>query len=111
MPWDETDVREGFTYQARKAGKWVTIKAFGGLLTENVAQGLARDLLVNAMFKCEAEKMPVVLTVHDEIVSQVEENRADPAVLKQIMLDRPGWACNIAIPVDAECWAGSRYKK
>ena len=109
MPWDETDIRKGWTYQAEKQGQRKTIKAFGGLLTENICQALARDLLVEAMFKVEAENLPVVFTVHDEIVAQTRR----PAVetLTQIMGDRPTWASEIGVPVVAECWQGDRYRK
>lgn len=109
MPWDETDVRRGWTYQAMKTGQWKTIHAFGGLMTENVVQALARDLMVDAMFKCEAENYPVVLTVHDEVVS--ETKRPDPKMLQQIMEDIPQWAKDLKVPVKAECWAGQRYRK
>lgn len=111
MPWDETDIRLAFTYQAMKTGQWKTIDAFGGLLTENVVQALARDLMVAAMFKCEKNGLPVVLTVHDEIVTEPLVADADPKALEQIMQDRPDWAKAMNIPVKAECWAGERYRK
>lgn len=111
MPWNENDVRRAWTYKARKMNKPVTVKAFGGLLAENVAQGLARDLLVHAMFICERENMPIVLTVHDEIVAEPMEKDADPKMLEQIMIDIPNWVREIGVPVAAECWAGERYKK
>jgi DNA polymerase len=115
MPWsteENPDVRMAWTYQAKKSGKWLTIDAFGGLLCENVCQALARDLLVAAMFKCEAEDIPVVLTVHDEVVGEPSERRADAAkVLEQIMVDIPDWARYLRIPAAAECWAGDRYRK
>jgi|SRR6202166_1550703 len=111
MPWDETDIRLAFTYQAMKKGQWATINAFGGLLTENVVQALARDLMVAAMFKCEKNGLPVVLTVHDEIVTEPLVADADPKALEQIMQDRPDWAIAMNIPVKAECWAGERYRK
>jgi DNA polymerase bacteriophage-type len=114
MPWsseEEPDVRRAWTYQAKKQGKWLTIDAFGGLLTENLASGLARDLLVTAMFKCEKNGLPIVLTVHDEIVSDAEPRPDNAQVLRQIMEDRPQWAIDMMIPVEAETWAADRYRK
>lgn len=111
MPWDETDVRRAWTYQARKMGHTVTIDAFGGLLTENVVQGLARDLMVAAMFKCEKAGLPISLTVHDEIVAEPLTQDADIKTLEQIMCDSPDWARHMQIPVSVEAWKGDRYRK
>lgn len=111
MTWDATDVRPAWTCQAWKMGRWITRDMYGGLETENVVQALARDLMVAAMFKCEKEKLPVVLTVHDEIVCEPLEKDSDPVMLRQIMSDAPEWARSMQIPVSAECWSGGRYKK
>ena len=112
MPWDETDIRPSWTYQAMKMGQWKTIDAFGGLLTENVIQGLARDLMVAAMFKCERENLPIVLTVHDEIVAEPLASQTDAKIiLEQAMTDMPQWAREIRVPVAVEAWTGQRYKK
>lgn len=114
MPWstdEDPDIRMAWTYKAMKLGRWRTIDAFGGLLTENVVQALARDLLVAAMFKCERNDLPVVLTVHDEIVAEALTHHAEPALLESIMCDIPQWAKEIQVPVSAECWAGRRYRK
>lgn len=116
MPWKdrltgEAVVKAGFTYQAVKQGRWKTVQAFGGLLTENVVQGLARDLLVIAMFKLEANGFPLVLTVHDEAVGEPLLVNADELAFRQIMEDTPEWAKAIGIPVAAETWAAERYRK
>lgn len=111
MPWDDTDVRQSFTYQAVKMGQWRTIDAYGGMLTENVVQALARDLMVAAMFKAEKDGFPVILTVHDEIITEPETGDADAEALEQLMCDTPGWARELRVPVAAECWAGERYRK
>ena len=114
MPWstpDQPDIRMGWRYRAWKMGQWQTVHAYGGLLTENVVQALARDMLVHAMFKCEAEGRPVVLTVHDEIVTEVSAGQSDYKMLEQIMEDAPDWARAMRIPAKAEGWSGERYKK
>ena len=116
MKWstpENPDIRRSWTYRARKAGRMTTIDAYGGHLTENVVQATARDLLTHAMARCEAENLPIVLTVHDEIVCEVPagSRQADPKLLEQIMKDRPQWAVERRIPVDAECWMGARYRK
>lgn len=111
MAWDETDIRAAWTCQAQKQGRWITRDMYGGLLTENVVQALARDLLVDAMFKCEKNNLPIILTVHDEIVCEPLTQHSDHKMLQQIMRDRPRWAIEMQVPVEAETWAGDRYAK
>ncbi len=112
MPWDPTDVRMAWTFETMKMGRWVRVDAYGGLLTNNAVQGMARDLMVHAMFTAENEGFEVALTVHDEIITEPEEHRTDAAVaLEQIMCDIPAWARSMRIPVAAEAWAGDRYRK
>lgn len=111
VPWDPDLLKRSYGYGAQKTGHWQRISGYGGLITENVVQALARDLLVHAMFICERENMPIVLTVHDEIVCEVDAGQADEKMLKQIMEDRPQWAIDMQVPVASECWAGDRYRK
>lgn len=111
MPWDELDIRVAWTYQQMKAGQFKTIDAFGGLLTENVIQGLARDLMVEAMFKLEKNGFPIILTVHDEIVCEPLAKDCDEKAFEQIMRDSPAWATQMKMPVAVETWVGDRYRK
>lgn len=112
MPWDDDDgepaKRLGLSYWAWRQGQWRKQRAYGGLLTENVVQATARDLMVPAMRKAEAEGYPVILTVHDELVTEPAEGR-DHKVLEEIMRDIPSWARGW--PVKAEGWTGKRYRK
>lgn len=107
----EYHIRRGVEYSAQKTGQWKRISVYGGLLTENVVQATARDLLVHAMFNCEKELHPLVLTVHDEAITEVASSRADAKLLEQYMTDIPQWARALQIPVAAECWVGDRYRK
>lgn len=111
MPWDETDVRMAWTYQQTKTGQLKTIDAFGGLVTENVIQALARDLMVHAMFNLEANGYPIILTVHDEIICEVLMEYANEKDFREIMEVRPQWAIDLQIPVAVETWQGDRYRK
>ena len=99
------------SYKVMKGGKWTTIFLYGGIICENVVQALARGLLVSAMGRLENAGKPIVLTVHDEAVCEVPEDRADLARFEAIMPERPRWAERMGIPVAAECWSGYRYKK
>lgn len=107
----EPDIRRGFVYWAQKLGQWRKMHAYGGLLTENVVQATARDLLVHGMFNARAAKRPIVLTVHDELITEVPEAIADAKVLDALMTDMPPWAKSLGIPVASDCWIGARYRK
>lgn len=114
MPWstpDNRDIRTAWACKMRKGAKWVTADMYGGLLTENVVQALARDLLWEAVFKCEANGLPVVLTVYDEIVCEPERRPDNQTALEQIMRDTPKWGLDMRIPVEVEAWTGDRYRK
>ena len=105
-----------WSFETAKNGRSFRADGYGGLLTNNVAEALARALMVEAMFRLEAAGFPVVLTVHDEIVC---ERRPEP--IKNELLDRfqaimsetPEWAGEhgFKIPIAVDAWAGSRYHK
>jgi DNA polymerase len=111
MPWDATDIRLGWTYKAIKSNAWKTIHAYGGLLTENVVQALARGLLCEAMFRLEANGYPLVLTVHDEALGEPKRAQGDQKAFEQIMAERSAWARAIGVPVAVEGWEGDCYRK
>lgn len=111
MPWDADDVRPGFSYRAWKLGRLRTIDAYGGLLTENVVQAVARDILRDALKRARKENLPVVLTVHDEMVCDVPEARADHKMLEQLMSDVEPWTKALRVPIASEGWQGERYRK
>lgn len=108
---DEKFNKEAWQYTTSKGGKTSQAKAFGGLETEHVVSGLARGLLVASMMRIEREGMPIVLTVHDEIVAEVDEDRADLARFEHLMAEPTPWSERIEVPISVETWQGKRYKK
>jgi site-specific DNA-cytosine methylase len=101
--------RPRWSYNAYKQGRWETYEPWGGQLTENVVSGLARDLLVHAMFALEAAGYPIVFTVHDEIV--VEAPNVAKEDLERIMSERPEWAEKLGVPLKVKAWVGRCYQK
>jgi DNA polymerase len=95
------------SYDAPKYGKSST---YGGELVENIVQAVSRDVMAEAMVRLE-ERFPTVFTVHDEVVSLALQpnNNKSFQEFERIMLQVPVWAKGL--PIDVECWSGSRYGK
>lgn len=88
---------------------WTRMDTYGGRLTENVVQAVARDIQAEAMLRCEAAGYHVVLHTHDEICAEVPQDFGSVEEMESIMSVRPDW-CNWW-PIKAAGWAHKRYQK
>lgn len=81
-------------------GKMFT-KLYGGKLTENIVQALARIIMTDAMLRIRKE-LPVVLTSHDELGVLAPEQDAEAAMawINEQMIVTPEWMPDIALAVD-----------
>lgn len=83
--------------------------AYGGLWTENIVSGIARDILVEAMLRIEAAGFSITLHVHDELVCEVLEGFGSLEQFTRLMTRKPSWALDL--PIAAKAWSGKRYCK
>jgi DNA polymerase len=99
--------RTGLVFDTQK-GRELT---YGGKLCENVVQKLSRDILAEAIVRCEETGLEVVLTVHDEIVCEVPEEHGEEALALQekLMCTHPRWG--VGIPLNVEGFLAKRYRK
>jgi DNA polymerase len=69
-------------------------KMWGGVLTENIVQAIARDVLGENILALEAEGLHVCLHVHDEVVICVPENEAKDVLQHTVEVFHrvPTWA-------------------
>jgi DNA polymerase bacteriophage-type len=91
------------------SGRPIRESTYGGKLTENVIQGLCRDILVWAMARLEKAGYPVVFHVHDEAVVEVPDNFGSVEEVQRIMTEVPEWATGF--PIGAEGFETKRYRK
>lgn len=88
------------------------IPTYGGRLTENVTQAVARDVLAHALVNLDKESVPVVAHVHDEVIA---EGGVTVERMKELMGASPGnplappWADGL--PLAAEGYYCARYRK
>lgn len=66
----ESFTKEQIIYKTPKG----TDTIYGGKFTENIVQGIARDILIDAMSKLNKAGYPVVLHVHDEVLVEKDKN-------------------------------------
>lgn len=90
--------------------KWERLPTYGGKLVENVTQAVARDVLAEGMLAAEADGYRIVLTVHDEIISEVPiGDRYSVDGLAGHMATPPSWAAGL--PLAAAGFSALRYRK
>lgn len=92
-----------------KTKQWAPQDMYGGIWTENVVQAAARDLMAEGKLRARAAGYPSVLTVHDEVVTEVPEGYGDVKAFERILTASPAWAAGL--PIAAEGWRGFRYRK
>lgn len=103
------------TYMHRdsETGKFQRKSTFGGSLYQDIVSGTARDIMAHAWLKAEREGYSVVLTVHDELVSEEPEEDAEERAVRlaELMCELPDWAEGLPVAVPSEGIITKRYKK
>lgn len=92
--------------------QWKSIETYGGKLTENCVQAIARDCLCEAIERLEAAGFPIVFHVHDEVVIDIKPYANDDKMLQDvcdIMRKPPVWAPDL--PLNAAGWVGDFFTK
>jgi len=109
MRYDELDFEQGdkgfeYSYKTRRG----RTRIYGGKVTENVCQAIARCIIGEQMLRI-SKRYRVVLTVHDSIVSCVPEREVDEAqaYVEACMRWVPSWA--EGLPIDCESGTGKSY--
>lgn len=106
-PWGSR--KPAVTYRTQNNGQWVRTSTYGGKLTENFIQSSCRDLLENAKQNCEDVGIPVLFTVYDELIVQMNDDDLDIPKFEAALVDLPAWLADF--PMDVESKILTRYTK
>lgn len=92
--------------------KWAHGYLWGGSITENIIQAIARDIFAEGILRVEGKKLAsIVLHSHDEIVTMLPSKNSQKhldKVMKEFCIV-PEWAAGL--PLDAEGELSEHYKK
>lgn len=104
----ETDGKTELVYNTKRGRAIINTRIYGGKVTENVCQALAR-IVIGYQMLFIAKKYKVVMTVHDAIACIAPEDEADRALeyVEICMKMRPDWASDL--PLNCEAGYGKSY--
>lgn len=90
--------------------QWTRIDTYGGKLAENITQAVARDVLAEAMPRVETAGYEIVLTVHDELITEAPDtDDYSDSALSALLATPPAWAPDL--PLAAGGFSAYRYRK
>lgn len=100
--------------QNQTTKKWERIPTYGGKLTENLVQAIARDCLAEALINLTNSGFRALFHIHDEIIAEVPEfgSNSNKILLEdmiKIMCHVPKWA--EGLPLNADGFINNYYKK
>lgn len=111
-PWDETQLIPQIQYWGvnSMSRKWEQLRTYGGKLVENVTQAVAADFLIAAMHRCEAQDYPLIATIHDELVCEMENGKGSLSEFCDIIRATPDpWMAGC--PIEVAGGEARRYVK
>lgn len=91
---------------------WRWGKLWGGSITENIVQAIARDLFAEAILRLESKGFRVIHHSHDEIIVSLNKmfnTKSSLKAMENTMCVVPQWATGL--PVEVETELSERYKK
>jgi DNA polymerase len=90
--------------------KWCRLDTYGGKLFENVCQAVARDVMAHNMPAIEQAGYEIVLSVHDELLTETpQDDQFSAEQLSALLAADPPWAPDM--PLAAAGFETDRYKK
>lgn len=105
--------KEQITYMGvnQTTKKWEQTPTYGGKLTENIVQAVARDCLANSLFNLVNFGFKPLMHIHDEVICESPENDPNYSLENAIklMCKKPKWAEDL--PLNAAGFTSKYYMK
>lgn len=111
-PFPKVSDKGEISYQGQNqyTRKWSRITTYGGKLSENITQAVARDVMYYNMPAIEEAGLQVLLTVHDEVICEgTNTDIFTDTLLSDIMASNNEWSQGL--PLAAAGFETYRYKK
>jgi DNA polymerase len=106
-PWGAK--RKAISYRKQINGQWLRESTYGGKLTENAIQAIARDLMYYGAKQAEESGYEVLFSVYDEIIAEKRSDLADIKEFESLICKIPDWGKGI--PLEAEGKLLNNYQK
>lgn len=88
--------------------RWESIETYGGKMTENIVQAIARDCLIDTMLRLESKGFKIVFHIHDEtVIEAASEQSLDD--IKKVFCEPISWAPGL--PLKGEGYVTPYYLK
>ena len=89
-------------YGVNDKGRWGILTTYGGKLTENIVQAIARDCLVEKIILIEDNGFPIVLHVHDEAGVEIRKGSGHEHTIHHLMGLPIDWAPGLPLSASAD---------
>lgn len=76
--------------------KWGDVRTYGGKLTENLVQAIARDILASVLLKARRRGLDVVFHIHDEIIVEARPGQT-LADVEALFSEPPAWCRDLPL--------------
>lgn len=80
--------------------KWGPTSTYGGKITENIVQAIARDCLAETLIKLTKAGYKCVFHIHDEVVLEMPYGEGSLEEVLDIMAQPPSWAPTLSLKGD-----------
>lgn len=107
-PWGA--MQNAITYKALENNHWHRVSTYGGKLTENACQAIARDIMFEGMWNAQKAGFKVILQIYDELISYAPIGFKSLKEYEELLCNpMPEWSKDL--PLVAEGKILTRYQK